>query len=119
MKLSQPDYKLLTYLYHHNRESVAKIAKATGISREQVDYRIKKYYDEGLIKEFVVMFNYSAFGYDIFAALLLKFERHSSVNKFMKEIRNNKNVVSWGRVYGKYDLYINSVFKNEKELGDF
>jgi Lrp/AsnC family leucine-responsive transcriptional regulator len=51
--------------------------------------------------------------------LLLKFERHSSLDKFTKEIKKEKNVVSWGRVYGKYDLYVNSVFKNEKELGDF
>jgi|SRR3989344_961799 len=119
MKLTEADYKLLSYLYHHSRESVSKIAKATELTREQVEYRLKKYTDEGLIRGFFSLFDYGKFGYDYFVTVLLKFEKHSSTAKFSKGLVKHKNVISWGKVFGKYDLFMNCVFKDEKELSDF
>ncbi|MDA3836485.1 MAG: Lrp/AsnC family transcriptional regulator [Nanoarchaeota archaeon] len=52
MNLDTVDKKLITYLYHNFREPLSKIAKATNLSRDQVEYRIKKYEKEGLIIKF-------------------------------------------------------------------
>ncbi len=118
MKLNDSDYKLLSYLYHNNREPLSKIAKATKLSREQVDYKLKKYLGSGLIKKFFTVFNYSAFGYTHYT-LLLKFEKPIFIKDFGKTLSSNKNTLSWGNLYGKYDIYINALFKSEKETEDY
>jgi len=119
MKLNESDFKLFSYLYHHNRESITKIAKATKLSREQVDYKIKKYISEGLIKKFITVFDWSKFGYTCFTSLLIKFEKPCSKNTFIKKLTKNKNCISWGSIFGEYDLYVNYIFKNEKQLSDY
>lgn len=119
MELKNSDFKLLSYLYHNNRESVTKIAKACKLSREQVDYKLKKYISSGLIIKFITVFDYNKFGYNYFVSLFLKFEKPSSIKLFSQKIVKSKNCVSWGTVFNKYDLVVNCVFKDEKELSDY
>jgi len=119
MNLKEIDYKLLSYLYHNYNESFSKIAKATKLSRDQVEYRINKYMKEGLIIKFRPIFNYSKFGYNVIVVLLLKFEKPKMAGSFSKSLNKNKNCISYGKCYGKYDLYLNCVFKDDKELNGF
>lgn len=119
MKLTESDYKLLAYLYHNNREPLSKIAKACKLSREQVDYKIKKYQTEGLIRGFFTFFDWRKFGYNELVALFLKFEKPSHIETFTQTLKQNKNCMSHGKVFGKYDLYLNCLFKDEKELGNY
>lgn len=119
MNLKESDLNLLSYLYHNNREPSTKIAKACKLTREQVNYKIKKYQSEGLIRGFFTLFDWNKFGYDHLVNLLLKFERPSSIKQFISELKDDKNCISYGKIYGKYDLYLNAVFKSEKELGDY
>ena len=118
MNLKESDLRLLSYLYHNSREPSTKIANACKLTREQVNYKIKKYQDEGLIRGFITLFDWSKFGYDYLVNLLLKFEKPSSIKQFISELENSKNYISYGKIYGKYDLYLNAVFKSEKDLGD-
>ena len=76
MKLTEIDFKLLSYLYHNYRESVSKIAKETKLTREQVEYRLKKHQKEGLIKQFIPIFNYPKMGYEVIANLFMKFDKN-------------------------------------------
>jgi DNA-binding Lrp family transcriptional regulator len=119
MELKKSDYKLLSYLYHHNRESLSKIAKETKLSREQVKYKLNKYLSEGLIRKFVTIFDWSKLGYNYFIILLIKFEKGSSLPRLLKEIEKSKNVVSFGRIYGKYDIFVNFIFKDEAEFNEY
>ena len=116
MNLTQKDFKLLTYLFHNGRESISKIAKQTELSREQVTYRLNKYIKQGLIKKFFPIINYSKLGYNSPFALLLKFDKSSLQKQFIKKINNSKYCISWGYIYGKYDLYMNIIFKNKDEF---
>ena len=119
MELKQTDRKLLGFLYHSNREPLTKIAKATGLSREQVDYRINKYIEEGIIRKFFTVFNYSKIGYPYFTLLLLKFNKYSDLNSFKENLGKNRHCISYGNILGKYDMYMNLVFKDEKELNEY
>jgi len=119
MDLNESDFKLLSYLYHHQREPVTKIAKAVKLSRGQVDYKLNKYIKEGLIRKFVSVFNYSKLGYNYYAILLLRFEKPPYKNKFIEGLAKNKNCISWGNVFGKYELYVNCIFKDETEFSKF
>ncbi|MEA3329309.1 MAG: Lrp/AsnC family transcriptional regulator [Nanoarchaeota archaeon] len=119
MKLKETDYKLLSYLYHNYDEPLSKIAKATKLSRDQVEYRINKYLKEGLIRKFFPIFDWSKLGYNTFAILLLKFEKPKMAEDFSKKLNKSKNCISYGKVYGKYDLFLDCIFRNEKELDKF
>ena len=119
MKLKEIDRKILTHIYHNRNPSLSKVAKELNISRDQVDYRIKKYLSEGLIKKFFTFFNYPAFGYNYLALLYLKFEKSSQIEKFLVKLNENKNVISHGKCFAKYDVYINVIFKNENEMSKF
>ena len=85
MKLKPTDKKLLAYLYHNNRETLTKIAKGSGLSREQVDYKINKLIQIGIIKKFIPIINYSKLGYTKLIVILLKFNKQENINIFMKE----------------------------------
>jgi len=118
MKLNNQDYKLLSYLYHNNRESLTKIAKACRLSREQVDYKIKKYMSEGLIKKFATIFDYSKFEYDYFVILFVNLNNNEIIDSFFGELKENKNCISFGKMFGEYDAYINLIFKDEIEFSE-
>ncbi len=119
MNLKPTDYKLLSYLYHNYNEPLSKIAKATKLSRDQVEYRINKYLKEGLIRKFFPVFDWVKLGYDTPAILLLKFEKPRMAEDFSKILKENKNCMSYGKIYGEYDLFLNCIFKDEKELNEF
>ena len=119
MEIKEIDRKILTYINHNRNPSIAKIAKTLRISRDQVDYRIKKYLSDGFIKKFMTFFNYPSLGYNYFAAIFLKFEKLSQAEKFFKHLDKNRNVISYGRCLAKYDIYLNAIFKNENELSEF
>ncbi len=114
MKFDKIDEKLISYLYHHYRESLAEIGKACRLSRERVEYRIRKYENEGLIRKYVTIFNYDALGYHEFVVVLLKINKEKELIR--NELENMKNVISCGEVLSKYDLYINCIFKNKNEF---
>ena len=52
-------------------------------------YRLNKYQEEGIIKQFVPIFDWSKFGYDYLVNLLLKFEKPSSIKSFIQELFHN------------------------------
>ncbi len=114
MEFKQTDIKLLNYLYHNNREPFSKIAKACNLTREQVEYRINKYVTEGIIKKFATVFNYSAFNHNCLVILFVKFEKSKSINLFLK--KEDKNCISKGESFGKYEIYLNLIFKDEDEF---
>lgn len=152
MELKQIDHKIISYLFHHTDEPISKIAKALKLSRDQVDYRIKRYLDDGIIIKFMTIFDYSQLGYNCFAGIFLKFENNSFVDKFVKKLpkrilqnptnkilmpstlkiprennktgiiqtsQKHKNIISFGRCLGKYDVWMNVIFKDENEMSNF
>ena len=119
MELKEIDKKILTRIFQNRNPPVSKIARELKLSRDKVDYRIKKYISEGLIRKFFTFFDYSSFGYNYLVALFLKFEKTSHVEKFTSKLKNHKNVISYGKCLSKYDLYMNAVFRNEDELSKF
>lgn len=120
MDIKKTDYLLLNYLHHNHTESLSKIAKNTNLSRDQVEYRIKKYLSEGLIIKFFPIINWSKLGYTTLAIIFLKFEKPKMAKVFSQKLYlNNKNCTSYGKIYGQYDLYLNCIFENELQIDTF
>ncbi|MCK5624898.1 winged helix-turn-helix transcriptional regulator [Candidatus Pacearchaeota archaeon] len=119
MELKEIDFKLLNYLYHNYNEPTSKIAKNTKISRDKVEYRLNKYIQTKLIKQFVPIINYSELGFEKQVILFLKFETPKLAEKFAKTLSKNKNCISYGKILEKFDLYVNAIFKDNNELEQF
>lgn len=117
MKFDAIDKKLISYLYHHYREPLTKIGKACRISRDQVEYRLKKYEKQGIIKKYATMFNYDLLGYKEFIIVWLNLNTTNEKKKALeKEIENMKNVISTGDVLANYDMFVNFIFKDKAEF---
>ncbi len=118
MELKEQDFKIISYLYHNQREPVSKIAKACRLTRDQVEYKLDKYISSGLIVKFHTIFNYKKIGYDCYAIILIK-ANHESLKELELTLEKNKNLISYGKAFGKYDLYLNTIFKDENELSGY
>ena len=119
MDLKENDWKLLSYMYHHDREPISKIAESTGLTRAQVEYKLNKFTKDGLIKKHITMFNYGALGYGHYVLLFVKLEKTSSFSKLTKELDSSKNCISWGECFGKYDALINLIFRSEEDIQEY
>lgn len=117
MKLTERDKKILGYLFHHNRDSTTDIAKSLNIPRQVVDYNIKKYVTEGIIKKFFTVFNYKTLGYNVQVMLFVKLKNSSQKEIFLKSIPKNI-LISKGEALSKYHLFFNLIFKDELELNE-
>ncbi len=114
MELNKIDGKLLAYLCHHAREPSTKIARAVGMTREQVEYRINKYLSTGVIKTFTTLFNYSAFGYKQYVVFLLKFSKPEHAKKFFNKALD-RNTIGKGFMLSGSDIWIESLFRSKEE----
>lgn len=117
MKFDAIDKKLISYLYHNYREPLTKIGKACRISRDQTEYRLKKYEKQGIIKKYATVFNYDLLGYKEFIIIWLNLKATNEKKKTLKkEIENMKNIISTGDVLANYDMFVNFIFKDKAEF---
>ena len=111
MDFGEIDKKILTCLYHNSRESLSKIGKACGVSREQVEYRIRKFEVGKIIKKYLTVFNYGLLGLNEFVVVWLKVK--SKKDYIKKELTKIPNMISVGEVLNGFDLYVDFVFKDK------
>jgi len=108
VKLTKQDIKLLSYLYHSSREPITKIAKECKLSREQVNYKLKKFQEQGLIKGFLTLFNYPSLGYLSWSVMLIK--SHEKPN-----LTQVNNLINFSEIVGNYNYFVTFISKNEQE----
>ncbi len=115
MELKPIDEKLIAYLSENAREPLTKIAKSLKLSRDQIEYRINKYYSFGLIKNISAMVNYESLGYNYLIVILIKLTDSGNPEEFLQKLEKNKNCFSAGKVFNKYDFFANMIFINEDD----
>lgn len=119
MELNKIDDKLLGYLCYNAREPSTKIAKAIGLTREQVEYRINKYLSSGIIKNFTTLFNYSVFRYKHYTALIIKFSKPIHAKNFYERYGKDSNTLAIGKTLNDYDIFMELFFKNKEEFRNY
>jgi DNA-binding Lrp family transcriptional regulator len=105
-------------------ESLTKIAKTLKVSRNQVEYRVKKYESMGLIKKYATIFNYKLLGYEEFIVVWIKLKSDKETKKKIRnEFKKNKNVLTYFDIIGKYCIGADFVYKNkekfQEDFGEF
>jgi Lrp/AsnC family transcriptional regulator for asnA, asnC and gidA len=65
MKLDKSDLRIIQILNDDARSSYTTMAKELGITSTAVQQRVKRLFDEGIIKKSTIVLNYDALGYNL------------------------------------------------------
>ncbi len=105
MKIDLKDRKILYELDINARQSLSKIAKKVGLSKEVVNYRINRMLDEKLIRSFYARIDTSKLGLTLFR----NFIRTQNLtpkkeNEMIEYLRGNPKIGFFVRVEGNFDF---------------
>ncbi len=123
-KLDLNDWKILNQLDLNSRQSDSEIGKKTRISKQVVNYRIKKLIDEKIITSFAPHINIAKLGYSIHK-IYLKFKSliESKEQEIWNYITKQDNIVWAISCSGRWDLIFGIVSKDiedfDKTLSEF
>ncbi|MEK6937793.1 MAG: Lrp/AsnC family transcriptional regulator [Nanoarchaeota archaeon] len=116
-KLDAFDRKILKILLSNSRESVTSISKKIGLSRENVDYKLKRLISTGFIKDFTTEFNEKALRikHHVFFAQLIRLMPNDE--KDILEYLKQHKYISWiGTAAGKWTLIFDIYLTENIEL---
>ena len=128
IKIDAKDRKILTLLSKDARMPLTQMAKKVRLSRDSIDYRIKRLQEKGVILKFFPNLNYAKLGYYVFHVFFLLDEDDSEKQKRMIQgLKEHPNIVSVIEYSDKWDLEITliarSLFEFDKIImnivGDF
>ncbi|MEK6826607.1 MAG: hypothetical protein AABX90_03185, partial [Nanoarchaeota archaeon] len=105
MKLSSSDLKLLLELDKGCRERITSIAKNSHLSQQLASYKIKNFFDEGIILSFNSFVDYVRFGYLNFRVYFkINYLSTERFNGLLKALQTHSAITELVECGGKYDL---------------
>lgn len=119
IKLELNDWKILNQLDLDCRQSDSEIGKKTRISKQVVNYRVKRLIKENIITGFYPLIDISKFGYGAHK-IYLKFSSLSGVKEqeLWDYLTKQKNIVWAISCSGEWDIIFGIVSKNINEFND-
>jgi Lrp/AsnC family transcriptional regulator, leucine-responsive regulatory protein len=113
LTLDKKDLRLLYELSVNGRAPISRIAKKTGLSKQNAGYRLNRLMREGVIRGFITLIDFSRFGYyeyDVWVSLRnvpLK-KREEFIAHFLK----HENAMWVSEYIGKWDLCVGLFARN-------
>lgn len=119
IKLDKIDEKLLSFIFHNFRLPITKIAKSCRISREQAEYRIRKYEEKGIIRGYFAFFNLNCLGYkrNYMIRLRVKNPNKDKLSQIVKQ--KDILVLTKLQCYGEWDYILTVYTKERTNILDF
>lgn len=120
VEIDLKDRKILYELDFDSRQSFRSIGKKVGLSKDVVASRVKKLEDNGIIKKYYAVIDYSKLGYSCYRIYLVfqnttPSKEKEIINYFVKD----KNVFWVCKAQGKYDLELAIWIKSIREFDNF
>lgn len=112
------DRRLLIELLRDARTSLRRLSEEMNVSPATLHNRLTRLVQEGLIKGFTALVDYTKLGYSLSAVIMAKIDGKHLV-EFEKEIANTENVVAVYDVVGEYDVVIIAKFRSVEDLDSF
>src|SRR3989338_851498 len=120
VKIDVKDRKIIAELAEDCRTPLSTIAKNALLSRDAVDYRIKRLTKDGVIKGFYPVIDYKKLGYYIYHVFLLVDEvSKERQNELYKTLKEDNCVVAVMEYSDKWDIEVSLLAKNIDEFDDF
>jgi DNA-binding Lrp family transcriptional regulator len=119
-KLDLKDRKILYQLDLNARQSNTKIAKKVGLSKDVINYRIKKLQEEGFIKVFYSIIDFYKLGYFSVRVYIklqsCSLQKEKEILEFL--IKNNK-VFYVMKIDGNFDIALGTYVKSIYDFEEF
>jgi len=116
-KLDQIDRKVILELDTNARATFKEIGKKLGIGKNNVQYRVKRLLEDGVIKKFVTQFSLGTLGLFLgkFYLQLSGFEKEKEEEMYNYLIKDKR--ISWiAKCEGRWDLMIGAYVENLSQL---
>jgi DNA-binding Lrp family transcriptional regulator len=118
VELDTIDKKLLYELIKDSRTSLRRLAEELGVSPATLHNRLLRLMQEGVIKSFTTLIDYSKLGYSLTAIVMVKVDGKHII-EFEKEVSTSENVIAIYDVVGEYDVVIIAKFRGVEDLDNF
>jgi len=116
-KLDLIDKKIILELDTNARASFSEIGKKLGIGKNNVQYRVKRLLEDGIIKKFVTQFSLGTLGIFLgkFYIQLSGFEKEKEKEIYDYLMKDKR--ISWiAKCEGRWDLMIGAYVESLKQL---
>src|SRR4030042_734450 len=118
MRVDKLDLKILRSLSRDGRKPYKSIAKDLDVSDATIRKRVDRMKRDGVIRQFHVLVNYERMGSFVKAFIGLKVNP-SRLQDIVSELQNNPDVQVIYRTTGSWDILIEVILKDMKELNWF
>lgn len=113
MPLDTKDRRILAALDMHARMPLTELARSVGLSRQVVEYRIKRLHEAGIIFGALAIFDSVVVGYSWYRiAFRLLYITSEKKKAFIEHLKQNKYLLWLGEVGGNWDLVMNFICKD-------
>jgi len=117
--LSIKDRKILKELFSNARTPFSVIAKKVGLSKEVVNYRVKKLIEKGILIRFNTVIDVNKLGWEIYFINI----RLRNINSLLEEeiiniITDHSNIAQVLKCIGNYDLVLKVFVKDYLEVNN-
>ncbi|MBI5066436.1 Lrp/AsnC family transcriptional regulator [Candidatus Woesearchaeota archaeon] len=117
VKLDIKDRKILSLLADNSRMPLTEIAKKVQLSRDSINYRIKRLQKEGVILKFFSQLNYSKLGFKKFIIYLLVDESDKKAQQeLLKFLEAHPNVFSIIEYSAQWDYEVRLIARDVFEF---
>ncbi|MCX6707577.1 MAG: Lrp/AsnC family transcriptional regulator [Candidatus Woesearchaeota archaeon] len=119
-KLDSKDKKILEQLQRNARQTIAEIAKKTGLPRDVVVYRIKKMEESKVIRAHHTLLNPQKLGYPLYVYVLFSCYnvKPEDETKFINYLKGHRQIIYVAKNSGKYDFTIGVCAKDYMDFDD-
>ncbi|QGR19460.1 Lrp/AsnC family transcriptional regulator [Stygiolobus azoricus] len=118
VEIDTVDRKLLIELLKDSRVSLRKLAEEMNVSPATLHNRLFRLVQEGVIKGFTALIDYSKLGYTLTSIIMAKVDGKHLV-EFEREIANLDNVIGVYDIVGEYDVAVIAKFRSVEDLDNF
>ena len=115
--LRQKEFELLSHFRKNARSTLTNVSRKTGIPVSSIFDRLRRFKDHEIAKH-TSLLNFNNIGFGVIVKSFIKAKRDSK-KEIMKFLLMCPNVNNISALSNKYDVLIEAVFRNLKELRKF
>lgn len=118
IELDRTDFEILRLLQNNARMANKELAAAVGLAPSTCHERVRRLWDEGVLKGAHVEVDPAALGVGLEALLMIELAKHEreTVDSFMREVVTIPEVRAAFLITGRYDLVVHVVARDTVHL---
>jgi len=118
--LSKKELQIIHELETNARQNLSTIAKKCKLSKETVNYHIKKLESLGVIKEYFTLINRNTLGLSTYRIYIKQKKLDAKIGKEILDfLRADPNIWVLGKTSGEFDFAVGISTSNDYEFGNF